>query len=200
MYGQPGRMVGRFTLLDNRTLFLFVFRADTNSLPATTDLQKVMLREKYRDGRWECSRILSELDHTQDLYFDRVSLIEMENWSQGRVALIGDAAFCVSLLAGQGTALAMIAAYVLAGELANAGGRYKEAYSKYERLLRAFIITKQRGAERLASVFAPKTQLGLWFRNQVISTFAIPGLARFVIGRDIIDTLRLPDYHWSSMI
>ena len=130
MYGQPGRMVGRFTLHDDRTLFLFVFTADSNSLPATLDLQKAMLRERYSDGEWECPRILDELDRTPELYFDRVSLIKMESWSRGRVALIGDAAFCVSLVAGQGSALAMVSAYVLAGELANAGGRHEEAFEQ----------------------------------------------------------------------
>ena len=195
MYGQPGRMVGRFTLHDDRTLFLFVFTTDRNS-PATLDLQKAMLRERYSDGEWECPRILDELDRTPELYFDRVSLIKMKSWSRGRVALVGDAAFCVSLVAGQGSVLAMVSAYVLAGELANAGGRHEEAFSKYQAFLRAYINTKQRGAERFAAVFAPRTQWGLRFRNQVIKTFAIPGLARLAIGRDIIDTLPLPDYRW----
>lgn len=196
MYGQPGRMVGRFALHDDRMLFLFVFAANGDSLPATLDQQKSVLRDRYHDGKWECPRILAELDCAPELYFDRVSQIRMDKWSRGRVVLIGDAAFCVSLLAGQGSALAMISAYVLAGELANAGGRYEEAFAKYEASLRAYINAKQRGAERFASAFAPKTQLGLWFRNQVIRAFAIPGLARSVVGRDIIDTLRLPNYRW----
>ncbi|MGA8886743.1 MAG: FAD-binding domain [Pseudolabrys sp.] len=199
MYGQPGRMVGRFTLHNDRTLFLFVFAANSGSLPATPDLQKTMLREKYGDGKWECPRILDELDRTHELYFDRVSLIRMERWSRGRVALVGDAAFCVSLLAGQGSALAMISAYVLAGELADADGRHEKAFDKYEAFLRTYINTKQRGAERFAAVFAPKTRWGLWFRDQVIKTFAIPGLARLAVGRDIIDTLQLPDYRWRPL-
>lgn len=199
MYGQPGRMVGRFTLHNDRTLFLFVFAVNGGSLPATLDLQKAMLRERYGDGKWECPRILDELDRAHELYFDRVSLIRMERWSRGRVALVGDAAFCVSLVAGQGSALAMISAYVLAGELADADGRHEQAFDKYEAFLRAYINTKQRGAERFAAVFAPKTGRGLWFRNQVIKTFAIPGLARLAVGRDIIDTLQLPDYRWRSL-
>jgi 2-polyprenyl-6-methoxyphenol hydroxylase-like FAD-dependent oxidoreductase len=93
----------------------------------------------------------------------------------------------------------MVSAYVLAGELAKTGGRHEEAFEKYESLLRAYITTKQRGAERFAAVFAPRTQWGLWFRNQVIKTFAIPGLARLALGSDIIDTLPLPDYHWRSL-
>jgi 2-polyprenyl-6-methoxyphenol hydroxylase-like FAD-dependent oxidoreductase len=181
--------------------FCSVFAADSDPLSELPDLsaQKAMLHERFGESKWECPRILDELDRTCVLYFDRVSQIRMERWSRGRVALIGDAAFCVSLVAGQGSALAMVAAYVLAGELANAGGRHKEAFNKYEEILRAFIGSKQQGAERFASIFAPKTRMGLFLRNQVIKAFAIPGLARLVVGKDIIDTLQLPDYRWPSL-
>jgi 2-polyprenyl-6-methoxyphenol hydroxylase-like FAD-dependent oxidoreductase len=158
-----------------------------------------MLNERFGDGKWECTRILAELDRTEDLYFDRVSQIKMEAWSKGRVALLGDAAFCVSLMAGQGSALAMTAAYVLAGELAKAGGEHIVGFANYEKLLRAYIGSKQRGAERFAAAFAPRTRWGLFFRNQVIKACAIPGLARLAFGNDIVDTLRLPEYAWSAL-
>ena len=199
MYGQPGLMLGRFALHDDRTLFLLVFADDGGSLPATLNEQKAMLRERYRDGKWECPRILDEIDRTRELYFDSVSQIRMERWSKGRVALIGDAAFCVSLAAGQGSALAMISAYVLAGELANARGRHEEAFGKYEASLRDYIGGKQKGAERFAAAFAPRTRWGQGLRNLVIRTFAIPGLARLAVGRDITDALRLPDYDWRAI-
>jgi 2-polyprenyl-6-methoxyphenol hydroxylase-like FAD-dependent oxidoreductase len=112
---------------------------------------------------------------------------------------VGDAAFCVSLLAGQGSALAMIAAYVLAGELSASEGRYRQAFANYEARLRSYILTKQRGAERFAGTFAPRTWAGLYFRNMVIKAFAIPGLARLAIGRDIADRIELPDYPWPML-
>ena len=196
MYGEPGRMLGRFTLQDDRTLFLFVFVASGTDLPVTPQAQKGLLRDLYGRGGWECGKILCELDRADELYFDRVSQIRSPNWSRGRVALVGDAAFCVSLLAGQGSALAMIAAYVMAGELCASEGRYRQAFVNYETRLRGYILTKQRGAQRFAGAFAPKTPLGLYFRNMVIKAFAIPGLARLAIGRDIADRIELPDYPW----
>jgi len=200
IYSEPGRMLGRFALHGDRTLFMFVFATDVDRIPAMLDLpaQKAMLRDRFGDGRWECPRILDELDHTQDLYFDRVSQIKMKSWSKGRVALVGDAAFCASLMAGQGSALAMTAAYVLAGELAKAGGRHGEAFRTYEGLLRPYIDSKQKGAERFAGAFAPKTPWGLFLRNQVIKACAIPGLTRLAFGRDIIDSLQLPNYGWPA--
>jgi 2-polyprenyl-6-methoxyphenol hydroxylase-like FAD-dependent oxidoreductase len=200
VHSAPGRMLGRFALHDDRTLFLFVFAADGAAASAhlAPPAQKAILRERYGDGTWESERILGELDRAEDLYFDRVSQIVMERWSQGRVALIGDAAFCVSLMAGQGTALAMTAAYVLAGELAKAGGRHEDAFGRYEAVLRAFIGSKQRGAERFASAFAPRTRWGLFLRNQVVRAFAIPGLARMMFRADIADILPLPAYDWPA--
>ena len=201
IYSQPGQMLGRFALHDDRTLFLFVFTADVERSPPILDLptQKTMLRRRFAEGKWECSRIVGELDRAQNLYFDRVSQIKMDTWSRGRVALVGDAAFCVSLMAGQGSALAMTAAYVLAGELTKAAGRHEEAFGNYERRLRAYVSSKQKGAERFSAAFAPKSRWGLFLRNQIIRAFAIPGLARAAFGRDIIDTLQIPDYGWPAL-
>jgi 2-polyprenyl-6-methoxyphenol hydroxylase-like FAD-dependent oxidoreductase len=186
IHGEPGRMLARFALRDDRTLFLFV-HADANQPPLAHDVptQKALLRRKYAGGGWESSRILDELDCAQDLYFDRVSQIHMPRWSQARIALVGDAAFCVSLMAGQGSALAMTAAYVLAGELARPGQRHSEAFYSYERLLRPFIETKQRGAKRFSNAFAPRTDLGLFVRNLFIRAMSLPGLARYVVGKEI---------------
>ncbi|MCP3462916.1 FAD-binding domain [Bradyrhizobium sp. CCGUVB23] len=200
IYGQPGRMIGRFTLRDDRTLFLLVFLAADADLPATQMAQKAMLRDVYRNDGWECASMLAEIAQTNELYFDRVSQIRMPEWSRGRIALVGDAAFCVSLLAGQGSALAMISAYVLAGELAAAQSRYEQAFGRYEALLRSYIATKQRGAVRFAGAFAPQTQIGVHVRNLVVRAFAIPGVARLVVGRDIADKLQLPDYEWPTSI
>ena len=201
-YCRPGRMLGRVSLSDDRTLFLFVFATDIGARSEMLDpaAQKAMLSDAFDDGNWETSRILVELERTQDLYFDRVSQIKMPAWSQGRVALMGDAAFCVSLMAGQGAALAMTAAYVLAGELGKAGQRHEKAFYNYERILRSFIESKQKGAARFASAFAPRTRLGLFLRNQIIKASAIPGVARLSFGRDIIDTLKLPDYRWPAFV
>jgi 2-polyprenyl-6-methoxyphenol hydroxylase-like FAD-dependent oxidoreductase len=199
VYGEPGRMVGRFTLRDDRTLILFVFAAGPDSAPAPAGLpaQKGILRAAFGSGKWELPRILDELDGARDLYFDRVSQIRMETWSKGRVALVGDAAFCVSFAAGQGAALAMTAAYVLAGELGRAGVSYREAFGRYEALLRDFITAKQRSAERFAAAFAPRRRCGLVLRNAVVRALSVPGLARLAFGRSVADTLELPFYHWA---
>jgi 2-polyprenyl-6-methoxyphenol hydroxylase-like FAD-dependent oxidoreductase len=200
IYSKPGQLVARFALHDDRSLFLFVFTRD-EPWPSMPDLaaQKAMLSRRFGGRGWECGQIQACLDHAPDLYFDPVAQIKMPSWARGRVALVGDAAFCVSLMAGQGSALAMTAAYVLAGELARSGGRHDDAFNRYETFLRAFMDSKQRGAQRFAAAFAPRTRLGLFVRNQVIRACAIPGVAKLALSRDIADTLKLPDYSWPAL-
>jgi 2-polyprenyl-6-methoxyphenol hydroxylase-like FAD-dependent oxidoreductase len=195
LHSAPGRQVGRFALRGDRTLFLFIFASEGGPEQHEVAAQKATLRKVFEGDGWELPRILGALDVCDDLYFDRVSQIRMAAWSRGRVALVGDAAFCVSLLAGQGSALAMTAAYSLAGELASLQDQPQEAFRRYEERLRAFIQAKQRAAERFASAFVPRTRLGIFFRNQVIKTFLVPTIARIAIGRDIRDQLELPEYH-----
>ncbi len=195
IHGAPGRQVGRFALHDDRTLFLFIFDGGGEPEAHGAAAQKAILRKAFEGDGWELPRILAALDTCNDLYFDRVSQIRMDAWSHGRVALVGDAGFCVSLLAGQGSALAMTAAYVLAGELATSPGRPQAALRRYEDRLRPFIHAKQRSAERFAASFVPRTRPGVFFRNQVIKTFRVPAIARIAIGRDIRDQLELPQYH-----
>ena len=196
VHSAPGRQVGRLALHDGQTLFLFIFASGSEPEAHGVAAQKAMLRKAFQGGGWELPRILTALDTCDDLYFDRVSQIRMAAWSRGRIALVGDAAFCVSLLAGQGSALAMTAAYVLPGELATLQHQPQEAFRRYEERLRPFIDRKQRAAERFASAFVPRTQLGIFFRTQVMKSFRIPAVARIAIGRDIRDDqFELPRYH-----
>lgn len=195
-FAVPGKQISRFAMRDDRTMFLFVFAADQP--PAVeahdTQAQKAMLHREYDQAGWESAQILEALDRCDELYFDRVSQIRMGGWSRGRVVLVGDAAFCPSLLAGQGSALAMTASYVLAGELAKADGQFQRAFRRYEDLLRPFIAGKQKAAEQFAGSFAPKTRLGLFLRNQITKAFGWPLVANVAIGNSLLDRLTLPDY------
>jgi 2-polyprenyl-6-methoxyphenol hydroxylase-like FAD-dependent oxidoreductase len=118
----------------------------------------------------------------------------MDRWSQGRVMLIGDAAACVSLLAGEGAGLAMTEAYVLAGELHRAGEDYQAAYRRYEKLMRPFVAGKQKLALYFASAFVPKTWAGVWLRNQATRLMAFRPLAHYFFVRHLRDDFDLPNY------
>lgn len=198
MYTQVGQQAARFSLREDRTMFLFIFRDEEYEFPGDIDGQKSVLRRRFGGAGWECPEILNALDRCGDLYFDRVSQIRMgENfapWSKGRVALLGDAAFCVSLLAGQGSALAMVAAYILAGELHRAGGDYLGAFANYQRLFGPFVLGKQQAALGMAGFFAPRSRARMWMRNRVMNLMSVPWVANMAMGRGLIDKIELPDY------
>jgi 2-polyprenyl-6-methoxyphenol hydroxylase-like FAD-dependent oxidoreductase len=199
MYTEVEQQVARFTMRDDRTMFLFIFK-DESPGEANDDVaaQKALLRRRFGASGWECPQILNALDANCDLYFDRVSQIRMNprrgSWGRGRVVLVGDAAFCVSLLAGQGSALAMVGAYILAGELYRAKGEYSVAFDRYQQLFHPFVWKKQQAALRFAGYFAPKSKFSLFLRNSVMNLMRIPWLADFVVGREISDRIPLPEY------
>jgi len=195
-FSVPGKQAGRFTMRNDRTLFLLVFADERGNRVDPGDIrsQKQMLRSLYGDLGWECPQIMAALESCPDLYFDRVSQIRMDTWSHGRVGLVGDAAFCPSLLAGQGSSLAMLAAYVLAGELGGANGAVDEAFQRYEQFLRTYIDAKLVAAEKFAGSFAPKTRLGLWVRNQATKLFSLPFVPGLVMKSTLVDHIELPSY------
>ena len=88
----------------------------------------------------------------------------------------------------------MLQAYVLAGELDRAGGDHREAFHRYEHLLRPLIEGKQTSARAFAGALAPKTAAGLWTRNRVSRLLDIRALAAWAIRWEFCDDIELPDY------
>lgn len=195
-YAAPGRQVSRYALRDDRTVFFFVFAKDTRLSvgPHDQEAQKNLLREAFGRDKWECPAILRALDDADDLYFDAVSQICMDSWVKNRVALIGDACFAPSLLAGQGSALAMAAAYILAGELKKADGDYQAAFHAYQQMLQPIMAKKQRAARSFARSFAPRTSFGIYLRNQITHIMTRPLTVKLFMGALLNEPLALPLY------
>lgn len=194
VHNTPGRQVARFTLRDDRTLFLFVFRAPSPAHVDDPEAAKNLLRAEFADVGWECPEILAALDTAEDFYYDEVSQVRLDRWSRGRTALVGDAAACASLLAGEGTGLAMAEAFVLAGELHRAGGDHHRAFGEYERLLRPFITGKQSAAVRMLPFFTAGSTRAIRLRDLAIKVLGWPPLGRLLARRALGDDIELPDY------
>jgi 2-polyprenyl-6-methoxyphenol hydroxylase-like FAD-dependent oxidoreductase len=107
------------------------------------EAQKRLLRERMTGLGWLTPRILAHLDDTPDFYLDQVAQVVMDRWSSGRVGLIGDAAYSASPMSGQGTGLALVGAYLLAGELAAAGWNPQAGFAAYEQKMRPFVEANQ---------------------------------------------------------
>lgn len=142
---ESGRSAGLRPIQDaTRAMALFSFPSaefdvDYHDVAA----QKVLLRERMAGLGWLTPRILAYLDDTPDFYLDQVAQVVMDSWSSGRVGLLGDAAFCASPMSGAGTGLALVGAYLLAGELAAAGWDPEAGFAAYERRMRSFVEANQ---------------------------------------------------------
>jgi 2-polyprenyl-6-methoxyphenol hydroxylase-like FAD-dependent oxidoreductase len=103
------------------------------------DAQRRLVRERMTGFGWETPRILEHLDDAPDFYFDQVAQVVLPRWSEGRVGLIGDAAWCASPMSGAGTGLALVGAYLLAGELAAAGWDPAAGFTAYQERMRDYV-------------------------------------------------------------
>ncbi len=196
-YAAPGRQISRYALREDLSAFLFVFASDERvaGLTRDTGAQREILQRIFSREPWiEWPEIERHLEGCEDLYFDSVSQIAAPCWSDGRTVLVGDAAYCPSLLAGEGSSFAMAGAYILAGEIERAGSDYASAFAAYERSFRPFIERKQKSAKAFASSFAPKTAFGLFVRDQVLRLSAIPAVGDFLMRRFVEDRFPLPNY------
>ena len=188
-----GRQVLRFAQRDGSTVVALTFRHDGTSPLGDLTAQQDLLRDQFADMRWEVPEILDRMPDARSFYFDRVSQIRMPTWSRGRVVLLGDAAACASLLAGQGSALAMIEGYVLAQALNDPSNDHTAALIEYERTLSSFVRSKQDAAARMGVAFAPRNRFELALRNGAIRSMRVPLLADIAIGRSLHDEVDLPE-------
>ncbi|MVU81918.1 FAD-dependent oxidoreductase [Nocardia sp. ET3-3] len=144
-FQESGRSAGLRPLRDaTKAMAMFSFASpDVDIDYRDIEGQKRLLREQMAGMGWQAPAILAHLDDTPDFYLDQVAQVVMDRWSSGRVALLGDAAFSSSPMSGQGTGLALVGAYLLAGELAAAGWDPEAGFAAYEAKMRSFVEANQ---------------------------------------------------------
>lgn len=160
----PGRMVGRYGakhLTDERVVFLF--RAgELDYHHRDVPRQKELLLAAFAGMHPQVDAWLGELADTPAFYFDSVTQLRMDSWSRGRVTLVGDAGYCPGPAVGGSTSLAVLGAYVLAGELATAGGDHERAFEAYEREMAEIVRKSRVFALGAAKRLVPATRTGVW--------------------------------------
>ncbi|MEU8378310.1 FAD-dependent monooxygenase [Streptosporangium sp. NPDC048865] len=165
VYNTPGRLVAVHPSRGD-ALAAFVFRgpAIDGFDHRDTELHRRIVAEAYAGAGWRVPELLERLRTTEELYFDSVSHVRSPAWARGRVALLGDAASCVSLF-GDGSSLAIAGARTLAEALAAHPADHAGAFRRYETEHRALVGPKQRGSGRAAALLVPRTRLGIAARN-----------------------------------
>lgn len=129
----------------------------------STDAQKQLLAKVFAGAGWEIPALVEQMKQSDNLYFDRNGEVRIDAWSRGRVTLVGDSAFGGSL--GMGTSMAIVGAYVLAGELAAAHGDHRIAFAQYQNEMQEYVTTNQKRPPGGVAGFAPSTRRGIWLRN-----------------------------------
>jgi 2-polyprenyl-6-methoxyphenol hydroxylase-like FAD-dependent oxidoreductase len=201
-YNEPGRMAGVGADLRDpaRAGAFFVFASprldyDWHDLAQ----QKKLIVDAFAGMPWRVPRLLASLADAPELYFDAISRVAVPAWSKGRVALLGDAAYSVTL-GGMGVGSGIVGAYVLAGELAEAAGDHRVGFAAYERRLRGYAARWHRGTNP-GQFLAPSTMTRLALRNAMFRSKVVQRLL-VGSGRFLATNMELPSYplaEWNSV-
>ena len=192
----PGRTAGVFSTGDNQAIAQLYFAAPGVGYGhRDVAQQKQIVAEAFAGMGWRVPQLLAAMQQAPDFYFDTVSQVHLDSWSAGRVALVGDAA-CAAGPGGNGTGNAVVAAYVLAGELATAGGDHQTAFGRYEQLVRPYVAKGQKQARGGKDFLAPATpkkiaQVHRFYK--MLPYLPVKHLMKYLTTRTATG-IKLPDY------
>ncbi|MFB7212793.1 FAD-dependent monooxygenase [Streptomyces sp. NPDC056255] len=191
MWNTPGRAAALYAVEDNDEVHAFLnFAHPKPPLDAfrNPEAQRDLVATVFADAEWEVPGMLAAMRDADDLFFDEVSQIRMPRWSSGRVALVGDAAYAPSFLTGQGSSLALVGAYMLAGSLADRD--HTAGFAAYERSTRGFVTLNQEQVGEGDAALFPTTARALEQRNAMLRKLsAMPSTE----GRPAHSALTLPE-------
>lgn len=177
----PGRQVAIYPIRGARLATFFVHSSEAPPSQLSPSAAVAELHGLYKGMDWVVPQLLQHISE-RNIYFDAVSQVEMPVWSKDRVVLVGDAAYCVSLVAGQGASLAMAGAFILAEELSKAGMNVGCALTNYERKLRPAVQKKQAAGRSMAKWFVPASNTRIAIRDTFMR-LTTAGLARPFLKR-----------------
>ncbi|WP_043635747.1 FAD-dependent monooxygenase [Nonomuraea candida] len=171
MYNEPGRLVA---VGGPKAPAFFVFASEPLDYDRYDARQQAEILARVFTGmRWRTPEVVEAVRRSRDVYLDAISQVRIDRYSAGRTVLLGDAAFG-NTLGGFGTGLAMVGAYVLAGELAAAGGDHRRAFAEYERQFRPYARISQNG--NTGPFLAPATPMRIRMRNRMFKHRFLLGL------------------------
>jgi len=193
---EPNRLVAVYSARGNTEAKVMMYFSSPPLAYDRDDLdeQRAIVARTFAGSGWQIPRLLELMTTAPDFYLDAASLVGMANWTKGRVALVGDAGFGASSLSGMGSGLAVVGAYVLAGELAVAQGDHQLAFQRYESTLRSYVDGCHKLARRAASYMLPHNRFtaGLNLRMQRYLPFLADMPAK--MARKAASAVTLPTY------
>ncbi|MFZ0231155.1 MAG: FAD-dependent monooxygenase [Mycobacterium sp.] len=201
---RAGRLAGIYSAdhLDNaRALFMFRTKEELQYHHRDVLRQKEILRDAFAGMDKQVDGWLDELDRTPAFYFDSITQLQLDTWSSGRVTLVGDAGYCPGPAVGGSTSLAVLGAYVLAGELANANGDHAQAFAAYEREMKPLVLRSRTFARGAAKTVIPGSAASVWAvtRGAQLVSLLPSALTRTIAklnskGVRMYDSMRVKNY------
>jgi 2-polyprenyl-6-methoxyphenol hydroxylase-like FAD-dependent oxidoreductase len=171
---EPNVQTSVYSIGGNRLATFFAFRSEKLNVHGR-EAQLQVLEKVLGDLDWLVPQLLEGTKRLDDFFFDAAAQIQMEQWHNGRVALVGDACQCLTLLAGQGASMGMAGAYLLADELHKADGDYEIAFPSYQQKLQPEIKRRQKDARGLAGSFVPRNNFEIKLSHFFLNAAFWPG-------------------------
>ena len=177
---QPNKQAGILDLRNGDSLALFVFASEDEHYVPHQQRKQVLI-DTFGDMGGPVQSILNGINENTSIYMDTTTQIDMPKWHSKRVVLIGDAAYCLTLVSGQGASMAMGGAYALADALEKVQGKNIEnALANYDARLRPFVEGLQEKSRTFATRFIPSSRFGLWLTDMMVSLIKIPLFKHYV--------------------
>jgi 2-polyprenyl-6-methoxyphenol hydroxylase-like FAD-dependent oxidoreductase len=199
-----GRLAGIYTaqpLDDARALFMFRTKEELEYHYRDALRQQELLRAAFAGMHPQVDGWLGERDRTPAFYFDSITQLQLDTWSRGRVTLVGDAGYCPAPAVGGSTSIAVLGAYILAGELAQAGGDHERAFASYEQQMAEPVRGSRALARGVAKSLVPRSRAGVWVLTGGVQLISLlpAGLTRALAklntkGVRLYDSMQYKDY------
>ncbi len=165
----PGRLAATYPVRQTgqaRAAFLFRRHREFDYDHRDLDHQRRLLQEVFAGAGWEVPRLLAHLDDADDFYFDSISQVVMDHWSDRRITLVGDAAYSPGPAVGGGTSVAVIGAYLLADALRHSGGDHTQAFDRYEQTMRELVARSRQVGPTVMRTLIPATRRQVWLTTR----------------------------------
>lgn len=168
MYAEPNKGASLYAY-NQKTDIIFTFRPEQEIHYdfRNQEEQKQIVAAQFEGMGWRAAELQKELLQSKSFYFDQFCQIKMPSWTKGRVALVGDAAYCASPAAGMGGSLAIIGATAMADAFAESNGNYELAFEQYRKNLQPFIEEVQLNAVDMLEKLLPRTEEEVIKRNKM---------------------------------
>lgn len=178
----PGRMVAVYPVHGRQTATFFVHHSDSPEAHRSAG-PHATLPHAFGDLGWIVPDLLAALPSVVDPYFDTTRQVRTDIWHRGQVVLLGDACWCVSLLAGQGASLAVAGGVALAEELASSPGDVRAALDRYRTRLRPLVQSRADSGARTAGWFVPRERTRMIVRDLSLRASTWPLVAGLIARR-----------------